>query len=194
MNLRPHLYLLITACCTSMPPAVFAQWADTAPQVQQGSAGQGGQMMPTAETARASQQLPDIKLLMQAAQVKFDPKRETPQAYMQRMKNIEEQVKLWQDRKAEADREKPATRLPEGMVLPGMSVYQQQNKFTDNPFDKGFFGGITPEQAAAGLQMNLPTHQQQNVSPQWAKQKMPVHQYVDGVEHFGKEDPMGFVN
>jgi hypothetical protein len=196
MNVRCYAPLIIAITATTViTPAALAQWADMAPQGQQaGTSDQTFQTAQEAQTAQqAARQLPNINLLMKAAMVKFDPQRETPQAYLARMKYIEEQMRIYQDRKSEAQAETPATKLPEGMVLPGMSAYQAKSAFTDNPYDKGFFGGITPQQAQAGLQLDLPSKKPLNPSPEWAKQKLPVHQYVDGVEHFGNEDSMGFI-
>lgn len=78
-------------------------------------------------------------------------------------------------------------------ALPGAQSYHQQGLFSSGD-ETGFFGGLTPDLANQAKAINLPKqfYGRPDSSPLWAKQKVHVRQFQDGVEHFGNEDPMGF--
>jgi hypothetical protein len=187
--LRRYLPIAVafSCLCLQAPAGAQAQWDGPQPE--------SSEQQPV-EQPRPAQPapppMPTMKQLVQASLVPFDPHRESPEAYMARMKVIEQAMRDVRDHETQAKLDPPIHRLPPGVILPGMSAYQSENNFSANPYDRGFFNGITPEQAAAGLQMQLPQKARPNASPEWAKQKAPPHEYIDGVEHFGKQDSMGF--
>jgi hypothetical protein len=188
--LRRFTPLFAAVICLSAQIGAGAQWTDVAP-AQQPQQQFEGQPIAAPPAAQAS---PNIQQLLKQASKQFDPSRESPEAYMQRMNALQEQFKTYEAQQQQAKLDPPIKRLPPGTLLPGMSTYQVEHPFSANPNDPGFFNGITPEQAAAGLQMELPNKAKQNVSPSWAKQKPSQESYVDGVQHFGNEDEMGFIH
>lgn len=200
--MRRYMALVFACARLSFPGAAVAQsgdWSDVPSARQQAEQQQQEQQQAELEQqqarrAAAPPPLPTMKQLVNQAMVRFDPSRETPQAYMARMKTIENKMKEVNAAQARAAADPPIYHLPPGTILPGMSSYQvQTDNFSSNPNDRGFFGGITPEQAAAGMKMPLQSqHNGQIVSPEWAKQKAPGYEYVDGVKHYGKQDSMGF--
>ncbi|HEY9788754.1 MAG TPA: hypothetical protein V6D22_00050 [Candidatus Obscuribacterales bacterium] len=173
--------------CLQASASAQTQWDGPQPAAAQQ---QPVEQPPAAQPVQAP--APTMQQLVQASLVPFDPQRESPEAFMSRMKIIEQSMKELTDRQTQARLDPPIHRLPEGVVLPGMSAYQSENNFSANPYDRGFFNGITPQQASAALKMQLPQKVRPNLSPEWAKQKPPAHEFVDGVEHFGKQDSMGF--
>jgi hypothetical protein len=72
-------------------------------------------------------------------------------------------------------------------------VSPSKNPMFDKADSTGFFGGMTPPKEAVTIDASELKTRHSDGQPAWAKDRLnKVHQYVDGQEHHGAEDPHGF--